>query len=326
MFNKVASSIVSSCIRHMSTKNDKAIAYEFLLETEFARFKLWNHGFDGPWDDTLGTVSSQLDEVLTYSIYLQESTISILSTVVSCLLMREFEHGIYPDQTDSFLLFPLTAISVVGNEETRAGMQSTLDDAIAIYPHIDNACWDTDSEETPESAIEQLRDIIDSLFQLASPLNDQRKKLGNAIDQLTLFYKQWIVKRFPNAREHLVLRCAKGSKDFHEHVRSLSEKKGTPPKASILSFFNLTALFESETNTPTMIASAHDSSYSSMGPPAPSYLALMDGFVSGILISRDQAQIARLPSRPTAENGFLCPICSEPQSLRSRRVLSSKWR
>lgn len=103
--NKVAGSIVSSCIRHMSTKRDKAIiTHEFLLETEFARFKLWNHGFDGPWDDALETVSSQLDEVLTYSIYLQESTISILSTVVSCLLMREFEHGIYPDQSDPFLL------------------------------------------------------------------------------------------------------------------------------------------------------------------------------------------------------------------------------
>lgn len=206
-------------------------------------------------------------------------------------------------------------------------MQRTLDDAIAIYPHIDNACWDTDSEETPESAIEQLRDIIDSLFQLASPLNDQRKKLGNAIDQLTLFYKQWIVKRFPNAREHLVLRCAKGSKEFHERVRSLSETKETPPRASMLGFAMPTAPCESATNTPTMIESAHDSRYSSIGPPAPSYPALMAGSViSGFSISRDQAHIAQLPSRPTADHGFLCPICSEPQALRSRRVSSSMWR
>lgn len=93
MDDRVASSIVSSCIRHISTKSDVINEYQFSLETEFARFKLWNRGFDGPWDDELGTVSSQLDEVLSYSIYLKEPTISILSTFVSCLLMREFGHG-----------------------------------------------------------------------------------------------------------------------------------------------------------------------------------------------------------------------------------------
>lgn len=207
-------------------------------------------------------------------------------------------------------------------------MQSTLDDAIAIYPHIDNACWDTDSEETPESAIEQLRDIINSLFQLASPLNDQRKKLGNgAIDQLTLFYQQWIVKRFPNARAYLVLRCAKGSKEYHERVRSLTEKKAAPPKASIPIPAYPTAASVSETNTSTVTVSAHDSSYSGVGLPALPYLAPMAGSVTSVFsICCDQTHMARLPSRPTGENGFLCPICSEPQPSRSRRVLPSRWR
>lgn len=94
MENTTASQIVSSCIRHMSTKRETHIKYQFSLVIEFGRFKLWNHGFDGPWDETSGTVSSVLDEVLSYSICLKEPTIVLLASFVSCLLMKEFGHGL----------------------------------------------------------------------------------------------------------------------------------------------------------------------------------------------------------------------------------------
>lgn len=57
-------------------------------------------------------------------------------------------------------------------------MERALNNAIKIYPHIGFTCWDSDSDDTPESATEQLRDIINSLYQLAPYLNEQQKKLA----------------------------------------------------------------------------------------------------------------------------------------------------
>lgn len=90
-----ASRLVSSCIRHMSTMQADS-NYGFFLENEFARFKLWNHGFDGQHDHNLGAVSSQLDKILSYSVYYTEPTIILLANMISCLLMREFAHGMGP--------------------------------------------------------------------------------------------------------------------------------------------------------------------------------------------------------------------------------------
>lgn len=223
-------------------------------------------------------------------------------------------------------------------------MQSALDAAVAIYPHIDNTCWDTDSEETEESAIEQLHDIVNSLFQLASPLNDQRKKLGHtANEQLTIFYKQLILERFPQAKGHLILRVAQGSKKYHELVRSQTERNKTPvapsvaadestgptrPTQPILAARNPIPPSATETHTHTVTPSAHDSGYSSMNLTIPQYTAsIAESITSSFSICSDQAHVARLPRRPDASHEFRCILCSEPQTSRSKRVLSdSKWR
>lgn len=36
----------------MFMQNDQLDTYHDSLQTEFARFKVWNHGFDGLWDDS----------------------------------------------------------------------------------------------------------------------------------------------------------------------------------------------------------------------------------------------------------------------------------
>lgn len=84
-------------------------------------------------------------------------------------------------------------------------MESALDNAITVYPHIDNTRWETDSDETPESATEQLRDIIDSLFELAPSLDDQLKKLECAtpkIDHVTRFQDSLVAESLLNTPAH----------------------------------------------------------------------------------------------------------------------------
>lgn len=78
----------------MLTQGETNDTREFSLENEFARFKLWNHGSDGLWNDTPGDSRGRLDEILSYSVYLKESTITLLSNLISCLLMREFADSV----------------------------------------------------------------------------------------------------------------------------------------------------------------------------------------------------------------------------------------
>lgn len=222
---------------------------------------------------------------------------------------------------------------------------NALHDAIAIYPDIDNVCWDTDSEEIQESAIAQLRYIIDCLFELASPLDDEREKLENlGIGQLTVSYKELILDRFPNTPEYLVSRLALGSRLCHEWVRAPQERKIIAPSvpnitidsihgsaqrtttATLITTDNRPAvLSENRTHAYTVATSANDSGYSSMQlsvvQPAAS---VAESVISTYSLLGGQT---RLPSRPNPANGYLCVLCSEPQIPKSRTGLSKgRWR
>lgn len=108
-------------------------------------------------------------------------------------------------------------------------MQKALEDATAAHPHINNACWDTDSDETQESAVEELRYIVDSLFELASPLHDVVKCTRDPeLSPVAMFYKGLIIDKFPNTKPFLVFRAAEGNRKCHERFRSQPEEIATP--------------------------------------------------------------------------------------------------
>lgn len=121
---------------------------------------------------------------------------------------------------------------IVGDGTTRTLLENALKGAIMIYPHIEGDCCDVDSDRSKDSAVGELHDIVDSLFELAPPLNDVLENLRAPIDLSPLpiseSYKNFIRDKFPNARRHLVLRFAEGNTECHELLRAQAEEKLTP--------------------------------------------------------------------------------------------------
>lgn len=100
-----------------------------------------------------------------------------------------------------------------------------------IYPHIEGDCCDVDSDQSKDSAVGELHDIVDSLFELAPPLNDMLENLRAPPDLSPILisetYKNFISDKFPNASRHLILRFAEGNTECHEQLRAQAEQNLT---------------------------------------------------------------------------------------------------
>lgn len=226
-----------------------------------------------------------------------------------------------------FLRFSLTAILEVGDDETRAELRGSLDHAIAIYPHIDNAAWDTDSDETQESAITQLRYIIDSLFELASPLNDEREQMNStSIDHPTAFYKELILEKFPNTPEYLVIRLAMGCRQYQ---MSLEDRKRPPPRTEDPTGVELhpthppPTTHEAAVDIHIVTASAGDTGELSIQQDIVSP-AKTQSSSSSYSINIDKPAMLK---RPDSVNGYICVHCPEIQVAGSMEGISmGNWR
>lgn len=74
------------------------------------------------------------------------------------------------------------------------------------------------------SAAEELHDIVESLFELAVPLNDVLQNLRAPVSlnlvPITESYKNFIPDKFLNVRGHLILRFAEGNTECYEKLRA----------------------------------------------------------------------------------------------------------
>lgn len=99
MANETASNLIKSCLQHISTERRTNHIYHAPLENELGRIKLWADGFGGlnsPVEGCLGAENNCLDEVLGRSGYLTEPTVALLTSLSSCLLMKEFAQSMGP--------------------------------------------------------------------------------------------------------------------------------------------------------------------------------------------------------------------------------------
>lgn len=99
MANETASNLTKSCLRHISTERRTNHIYHAPLENELGWIKLWADGFGGlnsPVEGGLGVDNNCLDEVLGRSGYLMEPTVALLTSLASCLLMKEFAQSMDP--------------------------------------------------------------------------------------------------------------------------------------------------------------------------------------------------------------------------------------
>lgn len=121
---------------------------------------------------------------------------------------------------------------IVGDDESRTQLKSALRAIVNTYPYLRDAGGDIDSEQSQASAVEELHDIIDSLFELAPPLSGvletlQTQKEPN-LHALTASYRNLILDKFPNASRYLVLRFADSNRECHEQVRAQGMEKPVP--------------------------------------------------------------------------------------------------
>lgn len=111
----------------------------------------------------------------------------------------------------------------MGDDATREMLGDAIQSATEVYSQIGSGCWDVGSEQTQGSAVEELHDVVNSLFQLAPSLNEVMEGLRVSTDlrlpPVTASYQNIILTKFPNARQHLVLRCAKGNTECHKLLR-----------------------------------------------------------------------------------------------------------
>lgn len=272
----IASCLVRSCILHVSkvpgalSKRKKSS-----LNCEFGRFKLWAHGFDstpGQLNDDLEAVGDQLDDVLEHSEYLKRPTMFLLSSFASCLLTRQFRGG---TMNPIVILSCVTHVFAdsnlyykVGDDETCTRLNNALQDVVEVYPNLQEDFCDFCSDQSQGSIVEELHEIIDSLFALAPSLNDVRESLHiPAPTNLSLFqlsesqkktvsiietYKNFISDKFPNASRNLILRFAEGNAECHEQLRARVIEEPTPidvPKARLVEIFAFTIPGVNEVNT-----------------------------------------------------------------------------
>lgn len=224
----------------------KKSKHQSLLGHDLGRFKLWAYGFedsggqfgDGEHRSRVPTgppgltgdaeaVDSRLDEVLERTEYLKAPTIMLLSSFTSVLLMTHFKKCTSILWVCSTILLTAALFLrslIVGDDTTRALVKASLAHAISIYPYLKSDWDDADSDQSRNSAIEELHDIVDSLFELAQPLNDVLEMLQVPTDlgllPITESYKNFLIDKFPNAGRHLVLRFAEGNTECHEQLRA----------------------------------------------------------------------------------------------------------
>lgn len=119
-------------------------------------------------------------------------------------------------------------LAIVGNETTRTRVKAALNDAMLSYPALGSDISGGDSDQSWKSAIEELHDIVGSLFTLAEPLNEVLERLYSrtnpALPPIMESYKNIILDRFPNAGIDLVLRFAEGNTECHAQLRSEAEQ------------------------------------------------------------------------------------------------------
>lgn len=127
-----------------------------------------------------------------------------------------------------FNLSSLINCTIVGNDTTRALVETTLNDAITLYPALGSEYGDADSDQSWRSAIGELHDIVGSLFTLAEPLNDVLERLQTrtiaAHPPIIESYKSFILDKFPDAGMDLVLRFAEGNAECHTQLRAQADE------------------------------------------------------------------------------------------------------
>lgn len=101
-----------------------------------------------------------------------------------------------------------------------------------VYPYLKTDWGDADSDQSRNSAVEELHDIVNSLFALAQPLSDGLEMLQIpthfGLPLITESYKNFITDKFPHAGLHLVLRFAEGNTECHEQLRAREEERLKP--------------------------------------------------------------------------------------------------
>lgn len=152
--SRIASALVTLCTTHISDttklsshddEKDKD-DYRRELHHEFARFRLWSRGF---YEAPPGT-ANLLDAVLDEAMYLKEPTIMLLASFASCLLAD-----------------PLRKL---GSVNTRRILASALSEATRAYPHFEETL--ARELDTWDTVMEDLRECVDSLFDVLSTLDD----------------------------------------------------------------------------------------------------------------------------------------------------------
>lgn len=198
-------------------------------------------------------------------------------------------------------------------------------EAILLYPQIADICYDSSSEDG-ESVAEEVRDIVDSLFDLAPTLDELLEKILPFIDlesslmnpqdgsTVVTFYKGLIFDKFPSASPQLVKRFAEGNEKCHQISRG-----------EVISDTNTDmSNHYPKSHGPSLGLSFIDSGLGSslklpeLAPPESEFSAY-----SSTTLQRERPSIPSMPKQDGLTGGLRCLICSRIQKT---IVTNRQWK
>ncbi|KAF8537741.1 hypothetical protein BDD12DRAFT_204552 [Trichophaea hybrida] len=306
-----AGHLTISCLSYVSksllVERDE-IVLQRSLHRAYGRLKVWANDFD--------IHAGQLDGVLDYSKHLKEPTISVLLELASCLL---------------------TGLKLnIQDEEVR----TQLNNAVIGLGDFEQTWNKSNSEDSQGSVLEEIHDILDSLYELSPALDVVLRGLPTSalfrepepVSMLSI-YERLIRDKFPDTPAYLVLRFASQICRTREKLQpDASEKKNlataVPAAVAISSgsriINNIVAVKAGLSHTP--MQPLHDSGLGSsnyLQVPSRPPISISD--VSSAPSAQEEAPILmRMPPMPDgAGDGFICPICSRGQQPLFR---SHQWR
>ncbi|KAF8243209.1 hypothetical protein K440DRAFT_77236 [Wilcoxina mikolae CBS 423.85] len=287
----IAGSLVSSCLLFLSRiaeSSQDGFIHQPSLRRVRGRLRVWANDF--------GIDGSQLDDALGHSAYLKEPTIILLLSLAGCL-------------AGSF--------GQISDDDALRELNQTLQEAVEICGDMGGALNECHSEDSQGSAVEELHDILDSLYELSSALDAVLESLPTAdlLKPLSIsgFYERLIRDKFPTAPSYVISRFAGGiSKTLEPEETAAVSSAASPsgvsfqvPKAG-----TITGGLRKYAATKSFHDSELGSSNYSLQPPVPSSSV---SEVSSRSSTQGEVSIRMPPIPENAHSGFLCPICSRKQ-------------
>lgn len=168
-------------------------------------------------------------------MYLKEPTTNLLSELSSCLLSKHLKACIYlippsPGYASGLYRYRYLMCMLVGSVTLRVKLEETLHEATQLFPDAKIMLHEEDSNI--ELLIEDLKGVLDNLFELSSSLNDvlEEIQMPREPDNLSIslayreVYLRYIRDKFPYAKDNIIETFAEGNVHCRDRLISLGTK------------------------------------------------------------------------------------------------------